>query len=185
MSYYRSKPRYVEKGTTYVEKGKESQQQSRNNQGQTYKRKDHNGYREKDNGGYDYNVSSITLETVIPKQPKKEEMLSMPKLEEWEQKEIVLVAQIKDLKEKRKDVNSSKFVREKQVKKENGETNVFSEYDVEHEELLKLRDRKLALYKEVNPRKEEIQHLTEEMEKLNHELKSYEGEGRRSKEALE
>ena len=33
--------------------------------------------------------------------------------------------------------------------------------------MLKLRVRKLALFKEVNPRKEEIQHLTEELEKLN------------------
>lgn len=130
MSYYRQKPRYVEKGTNYVEKGKEPQQQSRNKQGQTYKRKDHNGYRQKDNGGYDYDISTITLETVIPKPPKKEELLTMPRIEEWEQKEEVLVEQIRDLKDKRKEVNNSKFVREKQVKEQNGQTNVFNQYDV-------------------------------------------------------
>ena len=42
----------------------------------------------------------------------------------------MLVGQIRDLKDKRKEVNNSRFVREKQVKEENGETNVFSEYDI-------------------------------------------------------
>lgn len=41
------------------------------------------------------------------------------------------------------------------------------------------------MLKEIKPRKEEIQHLTQELDGIHQELKMYEGEGRRSKEALE
>lgn len=90
MSYSHKKPRYVEKTAKYVEKGSEREPEPRKEE-RVEKRKEGGRYREKDNGGYDYDPSTITLDTVIPKLPKKEELLSRPNVSDWEEKESALL----------------------------------------------------------------------------------------------
>ena len=76
MSHYKQKtgkPKFVEKGTVkYVQKGKYVEKTNdKPKEGHWVQKKTQTKYKEINNGGYDYDSSTITEDTVIPKLPKK------------------------------------------------------------------------------------------------------------------
>lgn len=85
MSYY--KPKFVEKGTKqniYVEKGTEKGA-GKGKSNQWVEKKGNNGkYKEINTGGYDYDSSKITEETVVPKLPQQ--VLPVPDRENYKKR---------------------------------------------------------------------------------------------------
>ena len=135
--------------------------------------------REPDNEEYKINAEDINEDTVVPKLPKKNEILKQPERTEYKDRETKIIDKIKAAREKRAKVLAERY----EVGKK-GSDGKFDEFEELREEVNNLRKDKEEAYAELKLINDKLKDIQDDIKEIDAELSTVGGDHRGREENI-
>lgn len=154
------------------DKERDDKRDERRNERKEKRREKNEKEREERGGEDEFNIKreDITENTVVPKAPKKNEILKEPTVEEFKKREGEIIEKIKAAKEKRAKVLAEKYEPNKK-----GDKGKVDDFEKLREEVQDLRKVKEEAYKELELAKDRIKSVQTQIAEIDAEVDSFGG----------